>query len=143
MLAYLNVPQDVPVAARNLHESNQHGQESNLTDVTDFNPVQSETAGPSESPVSDTQEPAAGTPAPTVEFAEGEGILVPELEGKAVREVTEECTKLGLNPVLVGTGIAIEQSPGAGATIRRGSRITVQFARGVFASSAAHRRGDR
>jgi beta-lactam-binding protein with PASTA domain len=105
--------------------------------------VQSETAGPSEFSVSGTQEPAAGTPAPTVEFAEGEGILVPAFEGKAVREVTEECTKLGLNPVLVGTGIAIEQSPGAGATIRRGSHITVQFARGVLASSAAHRRGDR
>jgi cell division protein FtsI (penicillin-binding protein 3) len=99
--------------------------------------------GPSEISVSGTQEPAAGTPAPTVEFAEGEAILVPAFEGKAVREVTEECTKLGLNPVLVGTGIAIDQSPGAGATIRRGSRITVQFARGVLASSAAHRRGDR
>jgi cell division protein FtsI (penicillin-binding protein 3) len=143
VLAYLNVPQDVPVAARNLHASSQSSQESSLTDVTDFNPVQSETTGPSNVSISGVQEPAAGTPAPTVEFAEGEGILVPALEGKAVREVTEECTKLGLNPVLVGTGIAIEQSPGAGATIRRGSRISVQFARGVLASSAAHRRGDR
>jgi len=143
VLAYLNVPQDVPVAARNPRASGQLGQESNLTDVSDFSSVQSETAGPSESSVSGTQEPAAGTPAPTVEFPEGEGILVPAFEGKTVREVTEECTKLGLNPVLVGTGIAIEQSPGAGATIRRGGSITVQFARGVLASSAAHRRGDR
>jgi len=143
VLAYLNVPQDVPVAERNLHASSHHSQEPNLSDVADFNAEQSETAAASDFSVSVAQEPAAGTPAPTVEFAEGEAILVPAFEGKAVREVTEECTKLGLNPVLVGTGIATEQSPGAGATIRRGSRITVQFARGVLASSAAHRRGNK
>ena len=39
--------------------------------------------------------------------------------------------KLGLSPVLVGTGIAVEQSPEPGAMIRRGSRITVRFARGA------------
>ena len=39
----------------------------------------------------------------------------PQLLGKTVREVTEECMKLGLNPVLVGTGIATEQSPEPGS----------------------------
>ena len=46
-----------------------------------------------------------------------------------MRDVTQECLKMGLTPVLVGTGIATEQSPEPGAMIRRGSRITVQFAR--------------
>src|SRR5229473_8309143 len=60
VLAYLNVPQDVPVAARDLHASSQHHQESNLTDGIDFDPAQAETAGPLEISVSGTQEPAAG-----------------------------------------------------------------------------------
>lgn len=143
VLAYLNVPHDIPVAARNHHLGSLPSQETTLNDVTDFDPAQSESTSPSDLSIEAAQEPAAGTPAPAEEFAEGEGIQVPAFEGKGVREVTEECTKLGLNPVLIGTGIATEQSPGAGATIRRGSRITVQFARGVLASSAAHRRGDR
>ena len=57
-----------------------------------------------------------------------------------MREVTEQCMKLGLNPVLVGTGIAAEQSPEPGAMIRRGSRITVQFARDASLYPRAARR---
>jgi hypothetical protein len=76
---------------------------------------------------------------PTVEIAEGEGIPAPALLGKTVRDVTEECLKLGLTPVLVGTGIATEQTPAPGVTIRRGNRITVQFARDSSLLSAAAR----
>ena len=75
-----------------------------------------------------------------MELAEGQGIVVPNLQGMTVREATQECMKLGLNPVLVGTGIASDQSPEPGAVIRRGSRITVQFARDVSLMSAAARR---
>jgi hypothetical protein len=46
--------------------------------------------------------------------------------------------KMGLSPVLVGNGLATEQSPEPGAVIRRGSRITVQFARASLLSAAAH-----
>jgi len=86
-------------------------------------------------------EQARGSTAPTVELAEGEGIPVPQLQGRTVREVTEQCMKLGLSPVLVGTGIAVEQSPEPGAMTRRGSRITVRFARDASVVSAAARRG--
>ena len=75
----------------------------------------------------------------TVEIAEGGGIPAPQLLGKTVRDVTEQCIKMGLTPVLVGTGIATEQSPEPGATIRRGNRITVQFARDTSLLSAAAR----
>jgi hypothetical protein len=74
-----------------------------------------------------------------VEIAEGDGVPAPQLLGKTVRDVTQECLKMGLTPVLVGTGIATEQSPDPGATIRRGSRITVQFARDASLLSAAAR----
>ena len=144
VLAYLNVPHDIPVAARKNRVGDPQSPEASLNDVTDFNPEQTdESVSPPDLSAAVAQEPTPGNPAPAVEFAEGEGILVPAFEGKGVREVTEECTKLGLNPVLIGTGIATEQSPGAGATIRRGSRITVQFTRGVLRGSTAHRRGDR
>jgi beta-lactam-binding protein with PASTA domain len=36
--------------------------------------------------------------------------------------------RLGLDPVLVGSGIASEQTPEAGAKVRRGTKVTVQFA---------------
>ncbi len=76
--------------------------------------------------------------APTVELAEGEeNIPAPQMVGKTVREVTEQCLKLGLTPILVGTGVATTQSPEPGAMIRRGNRITVQFARSASLLSAS------
>jgi hypothetical protein len=46
-----------------------------------------------------------------------------------VRQVTEICQKLGVNPVLVGNGIAQQQQPEAGAMTRRGGSVTVWFGR--------------
>jgi hypothetical protein len=111
--------------------------------MPDFNPVEME-AGAALANEAPLASPQVGRPAgPTVELAEGEGIPVPQLQGKTVREVTEKCMKLGLSPVLVGTGVAVEQSPEPGSTIRRGSRITVRFARDASIVSAADRRGNR
>jgi cell division protein FtsI (penicillin-binding protein 3) len=141
-LAYLNVPHDIPVAMETLRASHAHAtpeKEDNLTDVSDFEPVQTPAAAAADDAVTAiTQLPAAQT-APTVEIAEGSGIPAPQLLGKTVRDVTQECLKMGLTPVLVGTGIATEQFPEPGATIRRGSRITVQFARDVSLLSATAR----
>jgi hypothetical protein len=114
----------------------------NLTDASDFEPVQS--AAPAVPAAFDEPAPAVpqaspAAPAPTEELTEADGIAVPQLLGKTVREVTQMCLKLGLTPVLVGTGIATEQSPEPGAIIRRGNRITVQFARDASLLSAAAR----
>ena len=54
-------------------------------------------------------------------------ILIPDFSGKTMREVTEMCLGLGLDPYFVGSGLAVEQVPAAAALMRRGSRITVQF----------------
>ena len=141
-LAYLDVPRDIPVAAETLHANRARPareKDDNLTDVSDFEPVQT----PPVSAVDDSPPAiphfAPAEPAPTVEIAEGSGIPAPQLLGKTVRDVTEECFKIGLTPVLVGTGVATEQFPEPGATIRRGSRITVQFARDVSLLSATAR----
>ena len=140
VLAYMDVPHDIPVPANTLRASRQHHNDQDLADVTDFDPAQVDTSMAVEDPAPVAPQPARGAAAPTVELAEGEGIPVPQLQGWTVREVTEQCMKLGLSPVLVGTGIAVEQSPEPGAMIRRGSRITVRFARDAFLVSAAARR---
>jgi len=58
---------------------------------------------------------------------EGGDIPVPDFAGKTMREVTETCLRLGLNPVVLGSGLATQQSPAAEAKVRRGAKITVQF----------------
>jgi cell division protein FtsI (penicillin-binding protein 3) len=142
VLAYLDVPRDVPVAAQTLRASRAPAaqeKDDNLTDASDFDPVQSPMPAAAEEPAPVVPNSPIAIAAPTVEIAEGEGIPAPALLGKTVRDVTEECLKLGLTPVLVGTGIAAEQTPEPGSTIRRGNRITVQFARDPSLLSAAAR----
>ncbi len=142
VLAYLEVPRDVPVAAETLRASRAqaaHQGDENLTDVSDFDPVQTPTGAAVDNLAPAVSLAAGASTGPTVELAEGEGVPAPQLLGKTVRDVTQECLKMGLTPVLVGTGVATEQSPGPGAAIRRGSRITVQFARDASLIAAAVR----
>ena len=153
VLAYMDVPQDIPVDANVLRASHpqadrddrlshDRSSDQNLADASDFDPVQTVSDASAES--SATIDPTAiGAVAPTVELAEGLGISVPDLRGKTVREVTERCMKLGLNPILVGTGIASDQSPEPGTAIRSGSRVTIEFARDLSLVSAAARRNIR
>jgi len=142
VLAYLEVPRDIPVGAETLRASRAqaaHQKDENLTDVSDFDPVQAAAGAAVDESAPAIPHPAAAAAAPTVELAEGEGIPAPQLLGKTVRDVTQMCLKMGLTPVLVGTGIATQQSPEPGAMIRRGSRMTVQFARAAPVLSAAAR----
>jgi cell division protein FtsI (penicillin-binding protein 3) len=142
VLAYLEVPRDVPVAAETLRASRAQAaqqKDENLTDASDFDPVQTSAAAAIDETAPAIPLSAPSATAPTVELVEGDGVPAPQLLGKTVRDVTQECLKMGLTPVLVGTGIATEQSPEPGATMRRGSRITVQFSRDAALLSAAAR----
>ena len=67
--------------------------------------------------------------APTVAFADEDAVLVPAFAGQTLRSVTEICTQLGLVPAPIGSGVALEQSPEAGARVQRGSRVTLRFGR--------------
>jgi cell division protein FtsI (penicillin-binding protein 3) len=81
---------------------------------------------------------------PTVELADGASVSLPSLTGKTVREVMETCQQLGLNPVLVGSGVAQEQEPEAGTSMRRGGAVTVRFGRTQeVAQLARARKGGR
>jgi len=78
---------------------------------------------------------AAKTAAPqTVELDEEAGVQVPNLVGETVRDVTEQCEHLGLVPVLAGGGVALTQSPPPGSSVRRGTRVTVEFGRAAAAT---------
>ncbi|MFY9803172.1 MAG: penicillin-binding protein [Candidatus Acidiferrales bacterium] len=72
---------------------------------------------------------SAETSAPTVAFGEEDAVTVPDMSGQSVRGVTEACLRLGLVPALIGSGVALEQSPDAGTVVMRGSRVTVRFGR--------------
>jgi len=72
---------------------------------------------------------AANGAAPTMAFSEEDAVEVPDLSGQNVRAVTETCSRLGLIPSLLGSGVALEQSPEAGTRVIRGSTVTVRFGR--------------
>ena len=77
----------------------------------------------------------AKTAAPqTVELDEEAGVQVPNLAGESVRDVTEQCEHLGLIPILAGGGVAVTQSPPPGSSVRRGTRVTVEFGRAAAAA---------
>jgi cell division protein FtsI/penicillin-binding protein 2 len=138
VLSYMNVPHDVPVvpdiqmASRrseaitpdqaekmaNAGPRNARGKKSRH-DVSNENIAQA----------AQNETVPSASAAPTVQIGGEAGVIVPSLAGKSVREVTESCSKLGLTPVLVGEGIALEQSPESGVRVVRGSRVVVKFGR--------------
>ena len=143
-LAYLNVPHDEALSPKALRARRGAAAESAPADVSDFDPVQVESPGQPEiqpqPPTPVPPPPAASDSAPTVEIAEGEGVQLPTLTGKTVRQVMEICQKLGVNPVLVGEGIAQQQQPEAGAMTRRGGTVTVWFGRPPEIAQARNQR---
>jgi cell division protein FtsI (penicillin-binding protein 3) len=130
VLAYLNTPQDAPIAPGLKRASYKPKTAEDEADSSDFDPsqVESETAQ-ADIVAAPPQRENVNTPPPTLAFAADEGVIVPALSGKTVREVSQDCARLGISPSLVGTGVAIEQEPAAGTTVRRGSRVTVRFGR--------------
>ena len=123
VLPYLEVPPDVPLTPGVETASRGKGQPKPAARESDFNAAG--TARLSEEQIQ--------LPRPVVVPAmvsEGSGdVDVPQLVGKSVRSVTQTCSRLGLTPVLVGSGIAVEQSPEPGSRAARGGRVTVRFAR--------------
>jgi len=77
-------------------------------------------------PATQPKLPASGT---VVLDVEPGGIEVPSFVGKTVRGAVEAAQDAGLELEAVGSGLARQQSPAAGAHVAAGSRITVQFGR--------------
>jgi cell division protein FtsI (penicillin-binding protein 3) len=121
VLAYLDVPHDARTpadveTAKNTHAAPAPNSASDTAEDSGRKRFADE--------VTSAQAPSA---APTVAFGDQEAVAVPNLGGQSVRGVTEMCSRMGLVPSLIGTGVAVEQFPEAGAQVVRGSRVTVRF----------------
>jgi len=127
VLPYLDVRRDVPLSPHLIQASYKHQAAEESATLEDFTPV--DFAGlPDEPPAQEkSDQPEPAQPAVTVALDEGGDIAVADFRGKTMRDVTEMCLGLGLEPVLVGSGLAVEQAPPGGARVRRGAKITVRF----------------
>jgi hypothetical protein len=66
-------------------------------------------------------------------------VTIPNLVGQSVRSVIETCSRLGLNPSLIGEGVALQQFPDAGTGVPQGSQVTIRFGRAAqLMNTAAH-----
>jgi len=134
VLPYLDVSPDVPVNERWVQAAYQKQAQSEAENLEDFTPsdllLLPEQPEPTFSSV-ETHSTSNLNPGSHLTLAvtadEDTEISIPDFLGKTMRDVTEMCLRLGLDPVLVGTNLATEQTPAAGSQVRRGSRITVQF----------------
>jgi cell division protein FtsI (penicillin-binding protein 3) len=134
VLPYLDVSPDVPVNQQLVQAAYKKQAQSDAENLEDFTPSdflllpeQPEAVSSSaETHLTSNLNPTSHlTLAVTAD--EDTEISIPDFSGKTMRDVTEMCLRLGLDPVLVGTNLATEQTPAAGSQVRRGSRITVQF----------------
>jgi cell division protein FtsI (penicillin-binding protein 3) len=143
VLPYLDVPRDVPLNPRLMQASYKRQDVSDAAALEDFTPTDF-SEQPEELPVESNQlRPAESREHPSevmMAVDEGGDVTVPDFGGKTMREVTDMCLRLGLDPVLVGSNLAVEQAPAAGTMVRRGARITVQFGTPATKPTKAHRR---
>jgi PASTA domain len=139
----LDVPRDVPLNPRLMQASYKRQDVSDAAALEDFTPTDF-SEQPEELPVESNQlRPAESREHPSevmMAVDEGGDVTVPDFGGKTMREVTDMCLRLGLDPVLVGSNLAVEQAPAAGTMVRRGTRVTVQFGTPATKPTKAHRR---
>jgi cell division protein FtsI (penicillin-binding protein 3) len=133
VLSYLDIPRDVPLNPRLIQASYKQHVAADGESLQDFTPVDF-LGQPDERPAASNQaapEPKQHAPEVAMAVDEGGEVSVPDFSGKTMREVTEMCLRLGLEPVLVGSNLATEQFPEAAAKVRRGAKVSVQFGRPV------------
>ena len=139
VLTYMDVPHDVPVpsnteTAKNMHSTQRPSATATAVDDSSKERYAAAVANKKTSTLASPQTIAFGDPA---------AVMVPNLAGQSVRAVSETCSRLGLVPGLIGSGVAVEQSPESGAVVLRGSRVTVRFGRpGELVPAAARRSGN-
>src|SRR5580692_8889779 len=132
ILPYLDVPRDVPLSPRLVQTTYRQNRESDAVAMEDDTPM--DFSAPAEmaeqaakAPDAAPIQPQPQAPNVTVTMDEGGDIAVPDFKGKTMREVADTCMRLGLNPVLVGSSLALQQVPAAGSKVRRGAKIRVEF----------------
>ncbi len=130
VLAYLNVPHDMPEMP-GLEKASLKTKRAREKDL-DFTPARKQKAARE---ATDEAKLVTVPESTTVAIAEGQAVTVPTLTGKSVRAVIEACSRLGLSPVLVGNGIAVEQNPDAGTRVLPGAKVIIRFGTGEAATA--------
>jgi cell division protein FtsI/penicillin-binding protein 2 len=133
VLPYLDVPRDVPLNPKLIETAYMKRASEDSSALEDSSTI--DFSGQPDPPPAASQitkpgakdESSAAKPVLTVAVDQGGDIEVPDFSGKTMRDVADIALRLGLEPVLVGSNLATEQSPAAGAKVRRGAKITVQF----------------
>jgi membrane peptidoglycan carboxypeptidase len=114
VLPYLDVSPDVPVNERLVQAAYKKQAQSDAANLEDFTPSDFVLLPEEPEAVTSSAEPHLMTsnlnPASHVTLAvtadEDTEISIPDFSGKTMRDVTEMCLRLGLDPVLVGTNLA-------------------------------------
>jgi cell division protein FtsI (penicillin-binding protein 3) len=126
VLPYLDVPRDVPLSPRLVQAAYKAHDADESATLEDLTPVDF-AAQPDQPPAKDKEKSKEPLTPVTVALDQDGDIAVPDLRGKTMREVSELCLQLGLEPVLVGSGLAVDEAPAPAAKVRRGAKITVRF----------------
>jgi membrane peptidoglycan carboxypeptidase len=122
VLAYMDVDYDIPgPSAVQTAKNAKHPHE----------PEEDSSAGINQARFKAAKDQPDSLEATSLAVSDEDAVVIPDLAGQTVRGVTEECSRLGLAPSLIGSGVALEQSPEAGARVPRGSRVAVRFGRMV------------
>ena len=144
VLPYLDVPRDVPLNPKLIETAymKRAAEDPSVLEESsnvDFSGQPDPPPAASQIAKADAREQAASTkPVLTVAVDQGGDIEVPDFSGKTMRDVADITLRLGLEPVLVGSNLATEQSPAPGAKVRHGARITVQFGTPLEKKSKPH-----
>ncbi|MGH9741929.1 MAG: penicillin-binding protein [Candidatus Acidiferrum sp.] len=133
VLTYLDVPRDVPLNPKLIQADYKKQTSEEGSALDDLSSV--DFSGEAESPKEESRIEASNgreragkqEPALTLAVDQGGDLQLPDFSGDTMREAADISLKLGLDPVLVGSGLAVDQSPAAGAKVRRGAKITVRF----------------
>ena len=146
VLPYLDVARDVPLNPRLIQASYKRQAAVDSASLDDFTPTDF-SGQPDELPTESNEAMPAERKERAAEAMmavdEGGDTTVPDFGGKTMREVTQMCLRLGLDPVLVGSNLATEQTPAAGTQVRRGAKVTVQFGTPPPAKPAKVRKGSK
>jgi cell division protein FtsI (penicillin-binding protein 3) len=144
VLPHLDVPRDVPLTNPRLLQASYRKQtETDGSTLGDFTPTDFSSQPDQPPAASQESKPKEAPPAVTVAVDEGGDIPVPDFSGMTMRDVTEMCVRLGMDPVLVGSGLATNQTPHAETRVRHGMKITVQFGMPSVAKRAKLHKGSR
>jgi len=130
-LHYMSVPSDIPLySPQYTVKDEKKNREPERQPVAPFivpgdeEALPAPTAGHPQWRVLDAAYARTATSTPDDEFG---SIAIPDFYGKSLRQVTEQCLKLGLRLRSVGSGAAVQQFPAPGATLRAGGYVQVRF----------------